>query len=119
MKIKSHEVFMDSYSYSKNFFSFSSFEQNFTRYENLSVKNAQPHEDREFTSEMIIKELSSLILRNLIILSKAKGVDVDFSYIEEQGVSFKTEAFIQAENRDICVDINLNLHSSFSRHFSG
>lgn len=68
------------------------------------------------TSDMIIQELSRAIMRNLFILNQRGFMDDDFefTYTEKEELSFQTEAFIQTSDKELHVNIDLNLQRSFT-----
>ncbi len=109
MIIKNHTISMHSANYIHESFSSEIFEE-------FKTPQVNENHTNSLSSDEIIKELSTIILRNLLILSKRHDIELDFTKFVQ--ADFQTKAYIQALDKNIEVDINLHLSSSFTQHFS-
>ncbi len=67
------------------------------------------------SNDILAFELSNGILRNLFLLSHMSHdvLDLEFTRVEKEVVNFQTKAFIQTQNKEISIDIDVCLQRSF------
>ncbi len=114
MKISNYEVSLSSQNFTQEFV----MEDNFTDF--IQTQKSTIIQDtftpkQNLTSDEIRKELCTAILRNLLILSKRRGIE--FSFSQTQSTYFQTKALVQTTNKEYEVDISLYLKSSFTQNF--